>query len=66
MNLAFELQSASREKLIAYLRSWDVTYGEQDADIVLRLAAIRNFLADAPGAGPRPAGEDDRQAHPGK
>ncbi len=52
MNLAFELHTASREKLITYLKSWDVAYGEHEPDIVLRLAAQRNFQAEGPGAGP--------------
>ncbi|MDO8777833.1 MAG: hypothetical protein Q7K57_55765 [Burkholderiaceae bacterium] len=55
MNLAYELLNASREELIAYLRSWDVAYGDHEPDIVLRLMAQRNFQAEGPGAGPVPA-----------
>jgi hypothetical protein len=52
MKLASELLNASREELIAYLKSWDVAYGDHEPDIVLRLMAQRNFLAEGPGAGP--------------
>lgn len=52
MKLASEIQNGSREDLIAYLTSWGCIFHNTDPDIVLRLAAHRNFLAEGPGAGP--------------
>lgn len=52
MNLASEIHNGSREELIAYLKSWNCPCHDTDPDIVLRLAAHRNFLAEGPGAGP--------------
>ena len=35
-----------------YLKSWDCACHDTDPNIVLRLAAHRNFLDEGPGAGP--------------
>lgn len=65
MKLASELLNASREELIAYLRSWAFPCHGAESDIELRLAAHRNFQAEGPGAGPVQASDGPEPEGPG-